>query len=180
MLLDDLMTYPAKALAFDVPEAGMACLREALPGWQVDVVRHATPSSLSSNWSPLGIDLLIVGTRANVIETWELCRFLASRTSYSRNLRADAAEPAESRKDLRNQAQRTRIPIFVLLPTERGDLAPAALEAGAQNCLVLPMLAKEMASMLVRLEAGNQPGRHTLNLEQAQRQDPWREDGGQG
>jgi hypothetical protein len=27
---------------------------------------------------------------------------------------------------------------------------------------------------------GNQPGRHTLNLDPAQREDHWRDDGGQG
>jgi hypothetical protein len=34
--------------------------------------------------------------------------------------------------------------------------------------------------MLARAHAGNQPGRHTLNLDQAQREDRWRDDGGQG
>jgi hypothetical protein len=34
--------------------------------------------------------------------------------------------------------------------------------------------------MLAHAQAGNQPGRHTLNLEQAQREDEWQDDGGQG
>jgi PleD family two-component response regulator len=174
------MAYPSKALAFDVPEPGVACLQEALPGWQIDVVRGATAESLAAQWNPLGTDLLVLEAGADPRATWELCRFLASCTSYARDLRADAAEPTETRKDLRNQAHRTRIPIFVLLPAGREDLAAAALEAGAHNCLMLPMHAKEMASMLLRLEAGNQPGRHTLNLEKAQRANPWRDHGGQG
>jgi len=45
---------------------------------------------------------------------------------------------------------------------------------------MLPIDAKEVASMLVRAQAGNQPGRHTLNLEKAQTEDRWRDDGGEG
>jgi hypothetical protein len=56
----------------------------------------------------------------------------------------------------------------------------AALEAGADSCLVLPVHAKGVASMLVHARAGNQPGRHTLNLDQAQIEGRWRDDGGQG
>jgi hypothetical protein len=37
-----------------------------------------------------------------------------------------------------------------------------------------------VASMLVHARAGNQPGRHTLDLERAQSEDRWRDDGGQG
>jgi hypothetical protein len=45
---------------------------------------------------------------------------------------------------------------------------------------MLPINAKEVASMLVHARAGNQPGRHTDNLEGAQSEDRWRDDGGQG
>ena len=55
-----------------------------------------------------------------------------------------------------------------------------ALEAGAHSCLVLPIDAREVASMVVHARAGNQPGRHTLHLEGAQSEDRWRDDGGQG
>jgi hypothetical protein len=54
------------------------------------------------------------------------------------------------------------------------------LEAGAHSCLVLPVHAKNLVSMLARTHEGNQPGRHTLNLQQAQDEDRWQDDGGQG
>ena len=34
--------------------------------------------------------------------------------------------------------------------------------------------------MLAHAGAGNQPGRHTLSLDQVQIEDRWRDDGGQG
>jgi hypothetical protein len=61
-----------------------------------------------------------------------------------------------------------------------GTLVGAALEAGAHSCLMLSVHAKDVASMLVHARAGNQPGRHTLNLDQAQIEGRWRDDGGQG
>jgi len=45
---------------------------------------------------------------------------------------------------------------------------------------MLPINPKDVASMLVHAQEGNQPGRHTLDLEQAQTEDRWRDDGGQG
>jgi hypothetical protein len=66
------------------------------------------------------------------------------------------------------------------VPSGQESLVRAALEAGADSCLVLPVDAKEVASMLARRRQGTQPGRHTLNLDQAQREDRWRDDGGQG
>ncbi len=35
------------------------------------------------------------------------------------------------------------------------------------SCLVLPVHAKEVASLLARGRQGNQPGRHTLDLDRA-------------
>jgi len=46
--------------------------------------------------------------------------------------------------------------------------------------VTLPVHAKDVASMLVHAKAGNQQGRHTLDLERAQAEDRWRDDGGQG
>jgi hypothetical protein len=60
------------------------------------------------------------------------------------------------------------------------NLVEAILEAGAHSCLRLPIHAKDAASMLARARAGNQPGRHTRDLEQAQTEDRWQDDGGQG
>jgi hypothetical protein len=45
---------------------------------------------------------------------------------------------------------------------------------------MLPINAKDVASMLLHAQTGNQPGRHTLDLEHAQTEDRWRDDGGEG
>jgi hypothetical protein len=45
---------------------------------------------------------------------------------------------------------------------------------------MLPIHAKDVARMLAHARVGNQPGRHTLNLEGAQDEDRWRDDGGEG
>jgi hypothetical protein len=69
-------------------------------------------------------------------------------------------------------------PLLVLVPAAAG-LMRDVLKAGAHNCLIVPIDAKEVASMLIRAQAGNQPGRHTLNLEKAQTEDRCRDVGGQ-
>jgi len=68
----------------------------------------------------------------------------------------------------------------MLVPRGQEYLVAAALKAGAHSCLVLPIHAADVASMLLHARAGNQPGRHTLNLEGAQTEDRWRDVGGQG
>jgi hypothetical protein len=45
---------------------------------------------------------------------------------------------------------------------------------------MLPINAKDVARMLLHAQTGNQPGRHTLDLEHAQTEDRWRDDGGEG
>ncbi len=175
------MPNPSKAIAFDVDGVSVVSLREALPGWQIDVVHGATVGSLPCDWDPGAVDLLVVGTRAHEAETWELCRFLAHNSSCSQASREKAgAEARGQRRGLQDQGRRTGAPVLVLLPAGREALTEAALEAGADSCLVLPVHAKEVAGMLVHTRAGNQPGRHTLNLDRAQIEDRWRDDGGQG
>jgi hypothetical protein len=174
------MSDRSRAMAFDVDAASLASLREALPGWRIDVVYGATVASLPCDWDPGVVDLLVVGVRANVTETLGLCRFLAFCTSYSRDSRQEVAETFGLRRSLQDQARRADAPLLVLVPSGQETLAEAALEAGAHSCLLLPIYAKEVASMLVHARAGNQPGRHTLNLEGAQSEDRWRDDGGQG
>jgi DNA-binding NarL/FixJ family response regulator len=70
--------------------------------------------------------------------------------------------------------------LLVLVPPHHEEIVRAALQAGAAACLVLPVHAKEIASMLAHSRRGNQPGHHTLNLNPAQQEDRWRDDGGQG
>jgi PleD family two-component response regulator len=83
-------------------------------------------------------------------------------------------------RNLLDVARRAAVPLLLLLPSGRGVLVDAGLEAGANACLMLPIHAKEVASMFVHAHAGNQPGRHTENLERAQTENRWQDDGGQG
>jgi DNA-binding NarL/FixJ family response regulator len=107
-------------------------------------------------------------------------RFLASCSSYSTDSREEVAETSELLRSFQNQAPRADAPLLVLVPPGQEFLVRALLEAGAHSCLMLPIHAKDVASMVVHARAGNQPGRHTLNLEGAQSDDRWRDDGGQG
>jgi hypothetical protein len=174
------MPRRSRAIAFDVDAASVASLQEALPGWQVDAVAGATATSLPSDWDPGVVDLLVVGVRDDVTETLGLCRFLAFCTSYSGDARQAAEETSGQRNSPRAERRRVDAPLLVLVPPDQGALVGAALEAGADSCLMLPLHAKGVASMLVRARAGNQPGRHTSNLDRAQSEDRWRDDGGQG
>jgi hypothetical protein len=160
--------------------ASLVSLREALPGWEIDAINGATPASLAHNWDPAAADLLVVSARDNATETLGLCRFLSLCTGYSTDAREGGAETSGLHGRRPDQARRADAPLLVLVPSGQGPLVRAALEAGAHSCLLLPIYAKEVASMLVHARAGNQPGRHTLNLEGAQCEDRWRDDGGQG
>jgi peptidylprolyl isomerase len=168
----------ARAVAFDVDAASLASLREALPGWEIVTVNGASACSLARDWDPAAADLLVVGVADDATVTLALCRFVAFCTAYSRDALpgiADAVEPRELLKRLRVNA-----PLLVLVPPGRDALVAGALEAGAHSCLVLPIVPKEVTAVLARVQAGNQPGRHTLKLEQAQVEDRWRDAGGEG
>ena len=115
----------------------------------------ATRESLARDWDLGEASLLVVGARADVTQTLGLCR------------------------GLRSQAGRARTPLLVLAQPGREPLVRAALEAGADSCLVLPVHTKELVTMLSRALAGNRPGRHTLGLDQPQSDDEWRDDGGE-
>jgi FKBP-type peptidyl-prolyl cis-trans isomerase 2 len=180
-----LLPKEAKAMAFDVDATSLASLREAFPGWEFKDVYGATVGSLPSAWNPGAADILVVGVRADVSETLELCRFLAFSTAADRDVRSAATNPLGPPRSLPHphggrRARRAGAPLLVLIPSGQETLVEALLEAGAHSCLMLPINAKDVASMLVHARAGNQPGRHTLNLEGAQSEDQWRDDGGQG
>jgi peptidylprolyl isomerase len=145
-----------RAIAFDVDPASLASLRQAFPKWEIETVNGATTDSLRQDWSPRAADLLVVGTCDEVGETLGLCR------------------------GLRSQLGRARTPLLVLVPPAREALVRAALGAGANSCLGLPVHPKELVAMVSRVRASNRPGRHTLNLDRAQHEDRWRDDGGQG
>jgi len=172
------MPHLSRAVAFDLDASSLISLREALPGWEIDTIKGATPTFLAHNWDPAAVDLLVVSAHDNTAETLGLCRFLSFCTGYSTEAQEQAAEnlgPRDNLPELRPDA-----PLLVLVPPGQESLVGAVLETGASSCLVLPIHAKDVASMLVHARVGNQPGRHTLNLDQAQLEDCWRDNGGQG
>ena len=150
------MTARPTVVAFDVDPDSLVALRQAFPEWDVRATGGATAASLAQDWDPGAADLLVVGARERVAETLALCR------------------------GLRSQACRARAPLLVLVRPAQDVLVRAALEAGADSCLVLPIHAKDLGSILGRAQAGSQPGRHTLDLHRAQGNDAWRDDGGEG
>jgi DNA-binding NarL/FixJ family response regulator len=168
------------AVAFDVDPASLVNLRKALPDWEIEVVNGATLASLSLGWTRGAADLLVLQAGAEVAETLELCRFLARCGAVSTGCRDEGPRTSGLRGSRPNQAPPAGAPLLVLVPHGREPLVRAVLEAGADSCLVLPVHAKEVASMLVRARQGNRPGRHTLDLDRAQCEDRWRDDGGQG
>jgi CheY-like chemotaxis protein len=175
---EGVSSKPSRAIAFDVDAASLASLREALPGWEIDTINGANPASLVHNWNPGAVDLLVVSASGDAKQILELCRFLSFCTWYSTESREEVAAALGPRENL--PALRPDAPVLVLVPSGREPLAGAALEAGARSCLVLPIHPKKVASMLAHARADNQPGRHTLSLDQAQIEDRWRDDGGQG
>jgi DNA-binding response OmpR family regulator len=142
-------------VAFDVDPDSLAALRQAFAGWEVQATCGATAASLAQDWDPGVAELLVVGAREKVAETLALCR------------------------GLRSQAGRARTPLLVLVRPTQDALVRAALEAGADSCLVLPIHAKDLVNMVTRAQAGSQPGRHTLDLHRVQGKDAWRDDGGE-
>jgi hypothetical protein len=69
--------------------------------------------------------------------------------------------------------------LLVLVPALQDVATSAVLHAGADGCRVLPAHAKELISLVARVRNGNQPGRHTLALHRAQRENPWQDAGGE-
>ena len=150
------MTERGRAIVFEVDEATQASLRQAFAQWHVEVSDRATIDLLIAGHNLGGADLLVLGTGDNVAETLGLCRVL------------------------RKHIASAHTPILVLVAPGEDSFARAALDAGATSCLILPVHVKQLASMVTRAREGNRPGRHTLNLNCAQEEDSWRDEGGQG
>ena len=180
------MPNQAKVIAFDVNEASLTSLREALPNCVIEAVKGATAASLNRDWDPGTVDLFVLESREDLDETLRLCHFLvscgvrASAPQEATDTQEELPETLGLNRGRGDRGRRPHTPLLVLVAPARKDIVPAILKAGAQNCLLLPINAKEVASMLVRAQRGNQPGRHTLNLEKSQTEDRWRDDGGQG
>jgi len=180
------MPNQAKAIAFDVDRASLLSLRKALPDSTIEVVNGATAASLTRDWNPGTVDLVVVKARKEVAQTLELCRFLVSCGVLGKSAPVVTDSQEETPKTLglhrrrRNVGRRAHSPLLVLVSPSRKSIVKDVLKAGAHSCLMLPIDAKDVASMLVHAQAGNQPGRHTLDLEGAQTEDRWRDDGGEG
>lgn len=180
------MPTPSKTIAFDLDPDSLNSLREALPAAEIDEVNGATAASLMQDWDPGTVDLLVLTANRETAETLELCRFLVRCGVLGRAapIVTDSQEALPKSLGLHrhrpNAARRPHAPLLVLVPAERKNMVKELLKAGADCCLLLPANAKEMASMLVRAQVGNQPGRHTLDRERAQTEDRWRDEGGQG
>ena len=54
------------AVAFDLDAASLISLREALPEWEIELLKGATASSLTYDWNPAEADLLVVQARAKM------------------------------------------------------------------------------------------------------------------
>jgi DNA-binding NarL/FixJ family response regulator len=180
------MPCQSKVIAFDVNRASLNSLRKAFPDSLIEVVNGASSTTLAQGWNPGTVDLFVVKARKEITETIELCRFLVSCgvTGKDTPVVTDSQEvapktPGPHRRH-RLAARRSHSPLLVLVAPSRKSIVRDLLKAGADSCLVLPINAKDVASMLVRAQAGNQPGRHTLNLDRAQTEDRWRDEGGQG
>lgn len=176
----DSIPHRLRAVAFDLDAASLISLREAFPGCEIELLNGATAASLTCDWDPGTVDLLVVQAREEAAETLGLCRFLVSCGVLATDSEDEVAETLRLHRSGQDEARHVDAPLLVLVRPERGSVVRAALKAGAHSCLLLPIYAKEVAGMLARARQGNQPGRHTLNLDRAQRDDRWRDDGGQG
>ena len=180
------MSSQSKAIAFDVDQASLTSLQKALPDFVIEVVHGASAASLSREWNPGTVDLLVVEARQEVAETLELCRFLVScgvlaRASQNATDTEDALPKTLGlHRSRQHRERRPHSPLLVIVHSERKDIVAEVLKAGAHSCLMLPINAKDVERMVVHAQAGNHPGRHTLDLEGAQKEDRWRDDGGQG
>jgi hypothetical protein len=176
----DSESHQFRALGFDLDEVSKTSLHEALPGWEIEVIHDAATASQSPHWDPAATDLLVVTIGDDSKQSLALCRFLSGRSGFSSHSQSQKVDRSSQDREEQEQKPLVGAPLLVLVHPGQEDLVSAALEAGAESCLVLPILAKEVAAVLARSQRVNQPGRHTLNLDKAQKKDRWRDDGGQG
>jgi hypothetical protein len=157
--------------AFDVDAANLACLEEALPGWEIRVFNGMTAASLRRRWDLDGASLLIVAIRGDGRESLELCRVLApGRPLVAQGLRKGLADSTPAKKAM----------LFVLLPPEQEDLVWAMQDAGADRCLFLPLDANEVTDILYAVRSRDPDAQFLRDRQKAQREDRWRDDGGPG
>lgn len=176
----DADSHQFRVVAFDLDAASKVSLQEALPGWEIDVIHDAAAAPHPPIWNAPTTDLLVVTIGADTERSLALCRYLSGRSGFSNEGQNNKGNEERLNRNERDQAPRDGAPLLVLVLPGQEHLISAALQAGAQTCLVLPIRPNDVTTMIARARHGNQPGRHTLNLDQAQVEDRWRDDGGQG
>src|SRR5258708_3026861 len=135
------MPNQSKVIAFDVDQASLISLRQALVDCVIEVVNGATAASLTRDWNPGTVDLLVVNARKDVAETLELCRFLVSCGVPAKDafVATDSQEEAPTTLGLhrrrRNLGRRPHCPLLVLVPPSRKSTVTDVLKAGAHSCL---------------------------------------------
>lgn len=179
------MPNQSKAIAFDVDKSSLISLRRALPDSLIEVVNGATAASLGRDWQPGTVELLVVNAHEDAAQTLDLCRFLVSRGVIDKDApMVTGSSPAlpqtlEQNKSQPNGTSRPHTLLLVLIPPYRKNIVSDLLKAGAHRCLMLPISAKDVAGMMVQSQAGILANRHALDVERAQAEDRWRDDGGQ-
>src|SRR5437879_431160 len=149
------MPNQSKIIAFDLDQASLISLRQALPDSLIEVIHGATAASLNRDWNPGTVGLLVVNARQEVAATLELCRFLVSCGVHAKNapVVTDSQEEVPNALGLhrrrRNVARRPHSPLLVLVAPSQKSIVRDVLKAGAHSCLMLPIHAKDVASMLV-------------------------------
>ncbi len=149
------------AVAYDLDHESAISLRDALPGWEIQIIDGETLRPTERDRIPGAAGLVVLGANASLSETLGLCRAL------------------------RNRVDCRAVPFLALVPPHQEAQVRAILEAGADNCLVLPVHPKEIMEMVSHKKGScpgraDHPGRHTLNLDQPRHADENRDDGGEG
>src|SRR6266481_1639245 len=114
------MPDQSKVIAFDIDQASLIGLRKALPDSLIEVVNGATAASLTRDWNPGTVDLVVVKARKDVAETLELCRFLVSCGVLAKDAPVVTDSQEETPKTLglhrrrRNVGRRAHSPLLVL------------------------------------------------------------------
>lgn len=154
-----MKSYPCKVIAFDMDEDSLINLREALPDSLIELIEGATAASLSQDWNPGIVDLVVVKVARNVAKTTELCKFLVSRGVLARDasLVTDSPKALPTLLGLRRHqptvARQPHSPLLALVPPGQRNDVTALLKAGVDSCLLLPINANDVANMLLHAQA---------------------------
>lgn len=150
-----------KVLTFDVDPSSLIALCEALPAWDIQSRDAASKTSLTRDEAIEAADLLVLGAHEDVRRTLALCRAL------------------------RRESGRGGPSLLVLVPASLPGLVREVREAGADDCLMLPIEAKGLEAIL-QAHRGSPPpcvpGGVSDNpaCRSSEANDRWQDEGGQG